>query len=448
MADRNEILNEIKEDARCATLLINQMNRLDSFGEGDLRYAVSQAAKDVALRLDAYWRQAQDCVQGPVDVIDLFCGCGGMTAGFVAANGLSGIYRPILAIDIDEPAIKTYHRNIGLKPMNVDISELADDESHLSALVAQAGRRDGHPLVLIGCAPCQGFSSLRNGSATLDERNTLYDDFMRIAAILAPEIIVAENVPGILTMKFWNHVGDARDLLERKGYFVNIDIHNLAEFGAPQERFRVVLLAMKKPFAVPRGFLSRTEFRTVRDAIGYLPAVDPGEICQSDPMHYTARHRESTVATIKAVPKDGGSRPDDVGPVRLQRIRERQGKAAYEDVYGRLYWDRPAITITGHARSPASGRFVHPQQDRGLSVREAALLQGFPSDYLFEGTLDQRFMQIGNAVPPTFAAYLAVHLFGELMDSSTSTDSFDKGITETVGASFSRMIPSIKSGHR
>ena len=144
--------------------------------------------------------------------------------------------------------------------------------------------------------------------------------------------------------------------------------------------------------------------------ISHLPAVDAGERCASDSMHFTAKHQESTVDTIRAVPRDGGNRPDGVGPACLTRVREKQGRGGYDDVYGRLSWDKPAITITAYSRNPASGRFVHPFQDRGLSIREAALLQGFPPDYQFKGSLDDAFRQIGNAVPPAFAACLGMHV--------------------------------------
>lgn len=165
-------------------------------------------------------------------------------------------------------------------------------------------------------------------------------------------------------------------------------------------------------------------------------------------MHYSAGHSRSTINTIRQVPKDGGSRPPHAGPECLRRAAKRNGRAVYEDVYGRLSWDRPAITVTAYARNPASGRFVHPEQDRGLTVREAALLQGFPSDYWFSGSLDQRFRQIGNAVPPAFAAFLATHLLGELMAEPLHVSSFDPGISEPVGPSFSRLIPALKAGHR
>jgi DNA (cytosine-5)-methyltransferase 1 len=112
-----------------------------------------------------------------------------------------------------------------------------------------------------------------------------------------------------------------------------------------------------------------------------------------------------------------------------------------------LYWDKPAITITAYARNPASGRYVHPEQDRGLSVREVALLQSFPRDYDFAGSLDERFRQIGNAVPPVFAAYLAAHILEQLKIEIPESES-RQGITTPVGPSFARLIPSLKAGYR
>jgi DNA (cytosine-5)-methyltransferase 1 len=222
----------------------------------------------------------------------------------------------------------------------------------------------------------------------------------------------------------------------------------MAAFGLSQERFRALLVAMPRPFRPPHGFLDRDEFRTVRDAIGDLPRVAAGERDLNDEMHYSAGHRTSTLDTIRAVPKNGGSRPSHVGPECLRRAARKNGRAVYEDVYGRLSWDAPAITITAYARNPASGRYIHPEQDRGLTVREAALLQGFPRDYWFAGSLDQRFRQIGNAVPPTFAVYLAAYLLGELLAEPPGSQEFDSGITQPIGASFSRLIPALKAGYR
>jgi DNA (cytosine-5)-methyltransferase 1 len=136
----------------------------------------------------------------------------------------------------------------------------------------------------------------------------------------------------------------------------------------------------------------------------------------------------------------------DVGPECLRRANKRQDKPAYEDVYGRLAWNRPSVTITNYARNPASGRYAHPEQDRGLSIREAACLQAFPRDWRFVGTLDPCFRQIGNAVPPLFAAAVASHVLCELLADPLPRQ--DPGITRSVGPSFSRLIPALKNQTR
>jgi DNA (cytosine-5)-methyltransferase 1 len=411
------------------------------------RSSVGDLPRCAALSLDANWKRASKAPSGPLAVVDMFSGCGGMSAGFKSVNGIEPAYTIAAAIDIDEVANRTYEANLGIRPQKADVSELARRPALMSEIFARhIGKKNGN-LILIGCAPCQGFSSHRNEAGQADPRNTLVVDFARIAARVQPIAIVMENVPELLTDRYWPVVSQTRRILENAGYFVNLSVHNMAEVGAPQERFRTLMLAMKKPFTPPHGFLTRSDFHTVRQAIGSLPPVAPGQRHPSDPMHYTAGHRPSTIATIRAVPKDGGSRPDHVGPDCLRRAKARNGRAVYEDVYGRLFWDKPAITITAYARNPASGRYVHPEQDRGLSVREAALLQSFPPDYYFTGTLDERFRQVGNAVPPAFAAFIGAHVLVQLRQTIPAS-SFDKGIASPVGPSFSRLIPALKAGYR
>jgi DNA (cytosine-5)-methyltransferase 1 len=403
--------------------------------------------RSAALHINENWKRAKEAPAGPIDVIDMFSGCGGMSTGFISVNGERSSFRLAGAIDIDAVANRTYELNLGVKPFQADIGELARKPKLLADTIRKVLPDTSRPLVLIGCAPCQGFSSHRNDAGAMDPRNSLFVDFARIAAKLRPAAIVVENVPELLTDKYWPFVVRAREVLERAGYFVHVGVHNMAEFSVPQERFRALLLAMPKKFKPSRGFLDRAKFKTVRDAIGRLPPVKAGERHSKDAMHFTAGHKESTIETIRAVPPDGGSRPDHVGPECLRRAKERNGRAVYEDVYGRLFWDRPAITITAYARNPASGRYVHPEQHRGLSIREAALLQSFPDDYEFLGSLDESFRQIGNAVPPAFAAYLAAHVLRELSSDEKLAD-FDPGITAPVGPSFSRLIASLKAGHR
>lgn len=398
-----------------------------------------------------------DCVES-IDVIDMFSGCGGMSAGFRYVNQISGegvpSFRHVLAIDIDEPANRTYARNLDLVPTNTDIHELAQIPELLDALIAASPRDPGNPLVLIGCAPCQGFSSHRNSAGATDPRNNLFVDFARIAARLQPDYVIVENVPEILTDRYWPVVQSARKILGDAGYDTHLAAHNMAEFGVPQERFRAVLTAARTAFHGPVPVRRRDEFATVRDAIADLPPITAGAQHPADEMHRTAGHRPSTIETIRAVPHDGGRRPAGTGPKSLQALAQRQGKSGYEDVYGRLAWDKPAITITAYSRNPASGRYVHPEQDRGLSIREAACLQSFPRNYLFDGTLDQAFRQIGNAVPPVFAAHLAISVLEHqaVVARATPADpahgGCSTGINHPVGASFSRLIPALKAGTR
>lgn len=414
----------------------------------DVRMSARAAGRKIATHITDNWRAAQSTEAGPIMLMDMFSGCGGMSTGFRSLNGIGPVFDVRGAVDIDPVANASYLSNHGVEPLHEDLSLLARSPKRLQAFLTRTGFDKGKAKVLIGCAPCQGFSSHRNEQGEADPRNSLFIDFARVARAISPDAIVVENVPELLTDRYWPYVEKARQILERAGYYVHVNVHNMAEFGVPQERFRVLLLAMKRPFAPPQGFLTSDRFFTVRDAIGELPSVNAGQVDPADPMHFSAGHKLSTIETIRAVPKDGGNRPSDVGPQCLQRAKVRAGKAAYEDVYGRLAWSKPAITITAYARNPASGRFVHPEQDRGLTVREAALLQSFPSNYEFAGGLDDRFRQIGNAVPPAFAAYLASHIVGELVAPAIAPTAFDKGVTAPLGSSFSRMIPGLKNKNK
>jgi DNA (cytosine-5)-methyltransferase 1 len=417
---------------------------------GTLRVATTsdarQLAKRLALSASQHWDREKDSVPGLVDVIDFFSGCGGVSAGFRIVNSALPIYRITGALDIDEVANDSYEQNFGARPEMRNVSVLARNSKSLDDFIASRTQR-GRPLVMIGCAPCQGFSSHRNAEGEGDPRNSLVVDFARIVSKVKPDAVIIENVPELLTYRYWPVLQETRRILHRSGYFVNVAIHNMAHFGVPQERFRVVITAMRQEFGPLEGFITRKEYRTVRDAIGHLPPVTAGAKTANDPMHYSAGHSASTIATIRATPKDGGSRPMSAGPECLRRAALRNGKPVYEDVYGRLKWDAPAITITAYSRNPASGRFVHPDQDRGLTVREAALLQGFPATYSFSGSLDQRFRQIGNAVPPPFSTAMAVFIASQFAGLK-GNQRFQEGVVEPVGASFSRMIPSLKLKER
>lgn len=418
-------------------------------GSGSDPRAIARVhAAALASDIDRHWEAAKTAPDGPIDVIDVFCGCGGMSAGFKAVNAIAPTFRLAAAVDIDATAAETYSRNLGLTPTLADVHQLAHDHAMAKRLLVDARSSPHAPLVLIGCAPCQGFSSHRNAAGASDPRNSLFADFARVATKLEPDLILVENVPELLTQQYWHVLEEGRKTLRNAGYRIALAVHNMAEYGVPQQRFRVLMIAMRRNFRLPSGFLTPSQFRTVRDAIWHLAPIAAGDVHPGDPMHYTARHRQSTLDLIRLVPKNGGKRPPGSGPECLKRIEAKQGRAGYEDVYGRLWWDRPSITVTGYARNPASGRYLHPEQNRGLSVREAALLQGFPSDYQFAGGLDPSFKQIGNAVPPTFSAFLAAHMLGELLGPEIPDVEFDCGIDRPVGPSFARMIPGLKSAQR
>ena len=335
------------------------------------------------------------------DFVDFFCGAGGMSYGFHKMAELTGKLRWAGAVDIDKHAIDTYEKNYGHRPANINLGE-----EDVDVIKDSLDLEPNNDLILIGCAPCQGFSSHRKKDHRgTDSRNTLVGRFAEIAVAMKPKMIIMENVPDLLAKKHWMHYKAFKDTVEAAGYTIAVKILNMAEYGAPQARFRTVLIAAKDFIpTLPDPVYSSENFRTVRDAIGHLPPLAAGEKDPTDPMHITSKHKKETVEILKQVPKDGGNRPQGIGPKCLDKV------SGFYDVYGRLAWDKTAVTITARCRTPSCGRFAHPDQDRGLSVREAALLQGFPPDFYFEGPFDDKYKQVGNAVSPIFSTRLAGHV--------------------------------------
>jgi DNA (cytosine-5)-methyltransferase 1 len=346
-----------------------------------------------------------------VQVIDLFSGCGGMSCGFARAKTQHVTYKLLGGLDIDPHANATYERMLGRPALGMSATDLLNEDSLNQALTAW-GYTSQKPLVLIGCAPCQGFSSHRKKDARKDVRNSLIEVFGKIVCRLEPEIAVMENVPELLHAKHWKYFNAFKRMLEKEGYTVRARLHNAAEFGVPQERFRALVIASRTKALthMPKPTHLWPNYLTVRKAIGHLPPLEAGQAHPSDPMHLTSKHRPQTIELLRAIPADGGSR----SALPPEMIRDcHKSVDGFRDVYGRLWWDRPSVAITARCRTPSCGRFTHPQQHRGLSVREAALLQSFPEDWMFEGPFDDKYKQIGNAVPPRLAEVVA-----ETIDSS------------------------------
>jgi DNA (cytosine-5)-methyltransferase 1 len=385
------------------------------------------------------WEANIEQKDGAVQVLDFFSGCGGMSSGFAALSKEIPFFEVIGACDIHSDALRSFEKNYNAPGVNCDIRTLLSD-SKLSEFMNKISKRDEtKPLVLIGCAPCQGFSSHRKKDwYREDERNSLVGVFAEIAVKLNPEIIVIENVPELLGKKYWENFKEAYDIFTDAGYIVKQSIYNTATFGVPQERFRAIVIAQKKDFHLPPHILNDNEFMTVKDAIGDLPYVDAGVAHESDALHRSAHHRTSTLDTIKAVPKNGGNRPVGVGPKCLDKVK------GYTDVYGRLDWNKPAITITHYARNPASGRFTHPEQDRGLTTREALRLQSFPDNYCFEGSFDSIFKQIGEAVPPKLSCVIAASILLDMVGMNDVKSSSVSIVKSPVSSSYSSVIAGIK----
>jgi DNA (cytosine-5)-methyltransferase 1 len=319
--------------------------------------------------------------------VDLFCGCGGLTvglkrAGFCVIGALDSDPLAIESFRLNHPEAKLWERDIG------DVSA--------SRMMRELGLRPGKLDLLAGCPPCQGFSSLRtlNGSRGVKDRNKdLVFEFLRFVRVLIPKTVMLENVPGLAAD--WRMKALSEDLLSL-GYTYEHRILDAADYGVPQRRRRVILLAGRSgsiPFADPLPTRP-----TVRDAIGHLPR--PGR--SGDPLHDHGETRASEIVElIKRIPKNGGGRLDMGDDVQLACHRRCDG---FFDVYGRMAWDNVAPTITSGCVNPSKGRFLHPRQNRSITLREAALLQTFPRNYrlsLRRGKFEAARM-IGNALPPEF----------------------------------------------
>ena len=382
-----------------------------------------------------------------IGVVDFFAGCGGASYGFAHAK-IEGVSIEVIAgIDNDKHCVATYRKMLNKPAYELDIAELVvATNPTLDQLIESWDLTRFDKVILIGCAPCQGFAAHRKSIEGKDHRRSLFGIFAEIATRIRPDAIFMENVPDMFSKKHWAHYQAGRSVLEKAGYHVRSRVYNFADFGLPQERFRAVVMASPRPFNMPDPLIGHACHTTVRTAIGHLPPLAAGQSSPEDPMHIVSKHRAETIALLQQVPPDGGNRPVGVGPACLDRAREKHG--GYTDVYGRLAWERPAVTITARCRTPSCGRFAHPEQHRGLSIREAALLQGFPPDFMFEGPFDDKYKLIGNAVPPMFALIMAEHMVKNILIPTDAPDSkvngYELDVVKPVGPGFAVTINGIK----
>lgn len=323
-----------------------------------------------------------------IEAIDLFCGIGGLTYGLRKAkiNVLAGI-------DNDETCSVPYESNNKSKFIAADVSDY--DFNELKSLYSNDSIR-----VLVGCAPCQPFSShtfkVKNKEG--DARWTLIDSFLEAVRILDPHIISMENVRGITKTEVYNKFLTSLDEL---GYQFEAEVMYCPDFGIPQSRSRLVLLGSKLgKISLPVKTHKKEKYKTVRDVLSKLPELEAGGRDVNDIVHATRKLSELNLQRMRQS-KPSGSWKDWDESLLPDCYRKKSGQT-YVSVYGRMSWDDVSPTMTTQFTSYGSGRFGHPEQDRALTLREGAILQTFPKSYNFGDsvTMTRTSRHIGNAVPP------------------------------------------------
>lgn len=355
---------------------------------------------------------AQRLATDPPRLVDFFSGCGGTSAGFRAAG-----LRVLAGIDNDDASGLTFKRNFPeARFIGTDIREMVP--SDLDEIL-EAGENSS--LVFSACAPCQPFSKQRRGSRRGDDRAPLLLELLRFISSFLPACIFIENVPGLQAgLDSESPLHQFQVSVEDLGYHFHIAIVSSASYGVPQRRQRLVALASRLgdigiPAATHGPGTAHPEYSTVKEYIADLPPLKAGQEDASVPNHRAAGLSELNLRRIRATPQ-GGGRED--WPLKLLPPCHANGYAGHTDVYGRMAWDAPASGLTTRCISYSNGRFGHPDQDRAISVREAACLQTFPRDFVFEGSWEAMGRQVGNAVPVRLAEIFGNHLRQHLLKHS------------------------------
>lgn len=359
------------------------------------------------------------------DVADLFSGGGGMSFGFAAHPSFEMV--GAADVEVGKPSTghgaigcnSTYEANMKVRPLPVDLG-VVDPQQIASEWF---GQQRPDLSVLLACPPCTGFSrAVHTNYVADDPRNSLVVRVADFAKVLNPQIILMENVPQLVNGNFRFHFHSLRQRLNDYGYKVHANVHRLDEFGLPQTRERALVIAVKNHLPLYTiedlwaGWRVDPEATTVRRAIGDLPPVAAGETHPDDNAHTSTLLAGESLERLQAIPKNGGSWPDLYRDPDKQKYMipsmwtavKRGRLNSHCDVYGRMDWDRPALTIKRECSHIGNGRYAHPEQDRQCTVRELATLQGFPRTYRFVGTSRKNlYRQVGDAVPPLISFQLA-----------------------------------------
>ena len=338
-------------------------------------------------------------------VIDLFAGAGGMTEGFRRAG-----FTPILAVELDADAAATYRANLG-------------DHVIAEPIERVPSHRFPDADVVIGGPPCQGFSPLgrMSGKGVNDKLNGLWREFARVLQWVVPDVFVLENVPQLRRSAEFRAL---KLLAQSLDYRVEIEVLNAADFGVPQKRRRAIVIGSRiGPPTFPPGRPEDGSF--VRDAIAHLQepvghgeALAAGSLSKGLDLHFNRRPRPQSIKRYRLIPP-GGNRFDLMA--KAPHLTPRcwlEKPSGSTDVFGRLRWDEPSLTIRTEFFKPEKGRYLHPEQHRPISHLEASLLQTFPEHYAWSGSKISVARQIGNAVPVRFAEAIGVAI-ADMLEART-----------------------------
>jgi len=330
-----------------------------------------------------------------VIAVDLFCGAGGLTRGLLDAG-----IEVKKGFDIDSRFKETYEKNNpGVSFNSKDVSCITKED------ILNGIDLEKNYFLLAGCAPCQPFSTINKQDLEEDDRKSLLLEFGRLVEQTKPNFIFIENVPGLATGKGKKIFDKFRKKLDNMGYNFVYKIIDAKNYGVPQKRKRLILIASDQS---PINFSKETHgnsnslipYVKVRDVISHYPVIRDGSKHKNILNHETRSLSKTNKMRMSLIKKNGGSRKDLPVNLRLKCHVKHKG---HTDVYGRMSWDNIAPTLTCKCTSISNGRFGHPTQRRGISVREAAALQTFTDNYIFYETITLNTLMVGNAVPPLLA---------------------------------------------
>ena len=359
-----------------------------------------------SVNLRPIMRQKTSKPQTPFRAVDFFCSGGGMTSGFRKAG-----VNVVGGIDIDAECMETYTtNNPDSKFIHADIQKLsfATLEKELKI------KRNDKKMIFIGCSPCQYWSKIQTNKTKSEESKNLLKDFQKFVKYFKPGFIVIENVPGILNRVDESPLKAFLDFLKKEKYHYKCKIINASHYGIPQTRRRFLLIASRVTDKIDLPVAdTKTKLPTVRKFIGDKSKFKPIPARHKDAtnfLHTTAGLSDNNLRRLMMTPHDGGTR-SAWKDTDLQ-IPAYVGKDnSFQDIYGRMSWDKPGPTITTKFYSITNGRFGHPEQNRAISLREGATLQTFDIDYKFLATsVAATARLIGNAVPPQLSKRIAASI--------------------------------------